>query len=105
MNETTTALVCGKPTKLGCYISGQHGIYAPDRLEHLLTTFGLPYDRQDCPSHWRDLAENEKPECWDEFFESADCMLYMLNSFTQAGFIWDWRDGELFLMVESEVYA
>lgn len=105
MTENTTVLVNGQPTETGCYIEGHHGIYGPDRLEHILTSFGLPYDKQDCPTYWRDVAENDDPNRWDAFFDSADCLLYMLNSFTQDGFIWDWVDGELFLMECSEVDA
>jgi len=103
MSESTTILVNGQPVMLGCYIEGHHGIYAPDVLERILTNLALPVSNKDCPTYWRDLAENGQPELWDAFYESADSLLYMLNSFTQDGFIWDWVDGELFLTELEEI--
>jgi hypothetical protein len=78
----------------GCYVDGHHGQYAPEVIVGLVDpAFGTNYAER--------LAAARDTDDFDAITDLTDEMLDVLNDATTDG-VWDWFDGELFLVGVDE---
>lgn len=89
----------------GCYVDGHWGQYGPD---HLADKFDhvIDLDPLDDPRMLRLIAETTESMgyadaavgWWEIRHEATDKIVERLNDATPEGWVWDWVDGEFFLM-------
>lgn len=105
----TWTLVSGDLTsdecEVGCWVEGHWGQYAgdhlADKIDHMFNIEPL-----DDPRVLRAIADASEEAGYDEagiFWwevrtEAIDKLVERLNEATPEGFVWDWIDGEFYLM-------
>lgn len=112
------------PIETGCFIAGSWGQYIPDMLADLAETFGWRADGDsdeypnegysNDPRYWRRVADQQDgrdgkglarqvadADIWEHHHSATDAILYWLNDHTE-GAIWDWSDGEIFVLTGHE---
>lgn len=100
-----TVRVNGVECEPGCWVEGHWGQYGPDHLADKIDGL-IELEPLDDPRILRQIAETTEgmgyheaaAGWWEIRTEATDRITERLNDVTPDGWVWDWVDGEFFLM-------